>query len=166
MTALLARLVGTTLRKHPLLNARYNGKEAQPQAAVHLGIATALGPGLAVPVIHDVEKKTLTAIQNELTVLAREGLQAAHELDGGTFTLLDFGRYGIAQCTAPLNPPEVALLALGAVQQIREGVGGDSVPPMLWLTLVLDPRAVDPATGASFLAALKEGLERPYRLLV
>jgi pyruvate dehydrogenase E2 component (dihydrolipoamide acetyltransferase) len=170
MTALLARLIAGTLRQHPQLNAHYIEKEARPQEAVHLGVAIWLEPGMALPVIRDVGKKTITTIQNELAALtmrARKGELAPHEIAGGTFTLCDLGRYGIAQFTTHLHPPEVALLAIGAIQEIPTGVGGAvSLRPLVQMTLLLDARAVDAATGAAFLAAVKEGLERPYRLLM
>lgn len=170
ITAVLAKLVGATLRRHPRLNAHVVEEEIRRFTSVHLGIAVALDDGLIVAVIRHIERKGLAAIQAELhdlTARARTGGLKPDEVKGSTFTVSNLGMFGIEQFTAILNPPEVGILAVGVIQETPVGVGGQIVlRPMMQLTLNADHRAVDGAVAAAFLKELKEAMENPYLLLI
>ncbi len=93
---------------------------------------------------------------------ARENKLTAHDLDGGTFTISNLGMYGIEQFVAVLNPPQAAILAVGATEDRAVVVDGDVVVrPMMTMTLTVDHRAVDGADGADFLRTVKQLLEEP-----
>ncbi len=164
-TALLSRLIGLTLLRHPRLNAHLVVDEIRQFTTVQLGIAVATDDGLTVAVLRSVEQKEPVALQAELYDLverARADRLTADETRGGTFTLLDLGAFGVEQATVPLNPPEVAMLTLGAVQETPVGDNGQVVlRPLMRITLNADQRAVDSAAAAAFLRDLKEALESP-----
>lgn len=171
LTAVLARVTAIALSRHPRLNAHLVGdEEIREYESVHLGIAVALEDGLVVPVIRQAQLKGLAALQTELNELvsrARANKLALNEIKGSTFTLSNLGMYGIEQFTAIINPPEVGILAIGAITPGPKEIGGHLVMrPLMRLTLMVDHRAVDGAVGAQFLATLKHLLENPYRLLL
>ncbi len=163
--ALLSRSVALLLLKHPRLNAHLVMDEIRQYGVVHLGIGVVLDESLSIPVIRNVEQKDLLAIRAELHDLigrARAGRLTADEAKGSTFTLLDLGALGIEQATVPLNPPEVAMLTLGAAQDTPVGRDGEIVlRPIMRLTLNADQRAVDTGVAAAFLGDLKQVLENP-----
>jgi pyruvate dehydrogenase E2 component (dihydrolipoamide acetyltransferase) len=137
---------------------------------VHVGIAVAVDGGLVVPVVRDADTKTLTQVAREagdLIARARAGRLAAAELTGGTFTVSNLGMFGIDQFTAVINPPEAAILAVGAAlgEPVVTGDGAVAVRRRMRLTLSIDHRALDGATGAGFLAQLKAALEHPLRIV-
>ncbi|HUZ35718.1 MAG TPA: 2-oxo acid dehydrogenase subunit E2, partial [Streptosporangiaceae bacterium] len=126
--------------------------------------------GLIVPVIRDADRKTLTEIAREahdLTARARARTLTPDELSGGTFTISNLGMYGIRQFTAVINPPQAAILAVGAAAR-QPIVRGDqiTVGTTMTLTLSIDHRAADGATGAAFLTDLKELIEEPLCIVV
>jgi pyruvate dehydrogenase E2 component (dihydrolipoamide acetyltransferase) len=137
---------------------------------VHVAIAVAVDGGLLLPVIRDADQKTLTQVAREareLIARARAGKLAAEELTGGTFTVSNLGMFGIDQFTALINPPEAAILAVGAAlrEPVATGDGGVVVHRLMRLTLSIDHRALDGATGAGFLAQLKAILEHPLQIV-
>ena len=137
---------------------------------VNVGIAVAIDAGLIVPVIHDADRKSQTQVAREARDLigrARTGRLAAAEVSGGTFTVSNLGRYGVRQFMAVINPPEAAILAVGAAvpEPVVTPVGKVEVHQVLRLTLSIDHRALDGATGAAFLAQLKDLLEHPLRIV-
>jgi pyruvate dehydrogenase E2 component (dihydrolipoamide acetyltransferase) len=170
LTAVLARVTALALTRCPRLNAHLVDAEIREFDEVGLGIAVALDDGLVVPVIRQAQQKGLATLQRELNELvkrARAGKLALAEVKGGTFTISNLGMYGIEQFTAILNPPEVGILAVGAITPGPIGIGGQlALRPLMRLTLMVDHRAVDGAVGAQFLATLKAMLENPYRLLM
>ena len=138
---------------------------------VHVAIAVPVPGGTAVPVIRDADHKTLTQVAREageLTGRARAGGLAAEELAGATFTVTDLGELGVDQAMAPIDPPQAAVLAVGAVrgEPAATGDGEVAVRRRMRLTLSIDHRALDGATGAGFLRRLKEVLEHPLEILV
>lgn len=162
-TALVIKLVGEVLRKHPRLNAHFVNEEIHEFRPVHLGIAVALEDGLVVPVIRNAEQKRITEIQLELGTLitkARGKRLQPQEITGSTFTISNLGMSGIDQFTSILNPPEVGILSVGAIKETPV-VRQDQivVRSMLNVTLSADHRAVDGALAAGFLNSFKEGLE-------
>ena len=170
LTTLLARAVAATLKTHARLNAQLLEDGIHEYRPVHLGVAVALADGLLVPVMRDCAALGLAQLQASLQQLAQRArartLKAA-ELRGATFTLSNLGMYGIEHFSAIINPPEVAILAVGAVQERVVAVAGQAVVrPMLQLTINVDHRAVDGAVAAAFLRDLKNLLEDPWSLLV
>ena len=170
LTTLLARAVAATLKTHSRLNAHLLADGIHEYRPVHLGVAVALADGLLVPVMRDCDTLGLAQLQASLQQLAqraRARTLTATELRGATFTLSNLGMYGIEHFSAIINPPEVAILAVGAVQERVVAVEGRAVVrPMLQLTINVDHRAVDGAVAAAFLRDLKNLLEDPWSLLV
>ena len=170
LTTLLARVVAVTLGAHPRLNAHLLADGIHEYRPVHLGVAVALDDGLLVPVIRDCETLGLAALQARLQQLAQRARSrqvSSSEMSGGTFTLSNLGMYGIEHFTAIINPPEVAILAAGAVQErVIVVEGRPAVRPMLQVTINVDHRAVDGAVAAAFLRDVKQLLEDPWSLLV
>ena len=165
LTTLLARAVAATLKTHSRLNAHLLKDEIREFRPVHLGVAVALADGLLVPVMRDCAAMGLAQLQASLQQVAeraRARTLTPAELRGATFTLSNLGMYGIEHFSAIINPPEVAILAVGAVQERVVAVEGQAVVrPMLQLTINVDHRAVDGAVAAAFLRDLKESARRP-----
>jgi pyruvate dehydrogenase E2 component (dihydrolipoamide acetyltransferase) len=167
---LLVKACAVLLRATPALNVSFAGDRLLVHRRVHVGIAVAVDGGLVVPVVRDADHKSLTQVAREAASLigrAREGKLAAEELGGGTFTVSNLGMFGIDQFTAVINPPEAAILAVGAAlaEPVATVEGGVVVHRRLRLTLSIDHRALDGATGAGFLAQLKHLLEHPLRIV-
>jgi pyruvate dehydrogenase E2 component (dihydrolipoamide acetyltransferase) len=137
---------------------------------VHVGIAVAVDGGLVVPVVRDADQKTLTQVARETRELAgraRSGRLTAEEMGGGTFTVSNLGMFGVEQFTAVINPPEAAILAVGAAlaEPVVTAEGAVEVHRRMRLTLSIDHRALDGATGAEFLQQLKGALEHPLQIV-
>jgi pyruvate dehydrogenase E2 component (dihydrolipoamide acetyltransferase) len=167
---LIVKACAGLLRTNPDLNVSWGGDKLLVHRRVHVGIAVALDGGLVVPVVRDADRKALTQVAREAKELigrAREGKLAAAELTGGTFTVSNLGMYGIDRFTAVINPPEAAILAVGAAvaEPVATEDGGVEVHRRMRLTLSIDHRALDGATGARFLAQLKSVLEQPHQIL-
>jgi pyruvate dehydrogenase E2 component (dihydrolipoamide acetyltransferase) len=166
---LVVKACAVLLAANPELNVSWAGDRLLAHRRVHVGIAVAVDGGLVVPVLRDADQKPLTQVAREakeLVARARAGELAAGELTGGTFTVSNLGMFGIDQFTAVINPPEAAVLAVGAAQAEPVAVdGGVEVHRRMRLTLSIDHRALDGATGARFLAQLKEALEHPLRIV-
>jgi pyruvate dehydrogenase E2 component (dihydrolipoamide acetyltransferase) len=160
-----------TLRKDPRLNASLRDGSRVQHDRIHLGVAVALDDGLFTVVLPDADTMRLSEIASEVSsraTRAREGRLAATDVAvGSTFTVSNLGMYGVGTFTAVINPPEVAILAVGAVAPAPVVMDGDvAVRSLMTPTLSIDHRVVDGAVGAEFLAALKEALEDPIGLLV
>jgi pyruvate dehydrogenase E2 component (dihydrolipoamide acetyltransferase) len=167
---LIVKACAGLLRTNPDLNVSWGGDKLLVHRRVHVGIAVALDGGLVVPVVRDADRKALTQVAREAKELAgkaRAGKLAAAELTGGTFTVSNLGMYGIDRFTAVINPPEAAILAVGAAvaEPVATEDGGVEVHRRMRLTLSIDHRALDGATGARFLAQLKSVLEQPLQIL-
>jgi pyruvate dehydrogenase E2 component (dihydrolipoamide acetyltransferase) len=162
---LLTRLVATALRRHPALNAIYTGEEIHRFPDAHVGIAIAAPTGLVVPVIRNADRlsvQEIAAARADLVTRARDGKLTLPDLEGGTFTISNLGMYGIDRFTAVLNPPQVAILAVGAAAERPVVTAGQvRVTPVLTLTLTCDHRAIDGSEGAEFLQTLKALVEHP-----
>jgi len=167
---LIVKACAALLRVNPDLNVSFGGDKLLVHKRVHVGIAVAVDGGLVVPVVRDADQKTLTHVAREARELvgrARSGRLAADEMAGGTFTVSNLGMFGIDQFTAVINPPEAAILAVGAAlaEPVATDDGGVAVHRRMQLTLSIDHRALDGATGAGFLAQLKDVLEQPLRIV-
>ncbi|MDD2764672.1 MAG: dihydrolipoamide acetyltransferase family protein [Opitutaceae bacterium] len=158
------------LRAVPTVNCSWENEGIRHHAAAHVSFAVALDDGLITPVIRDTHLKTIFQISTEARELA--GLAKARKLKpeqytGGTFCISNLGMLGIARFTAIINPPNAAILAIGMT--VKKPVVKDDrivIGQCLSLFLSCDHRVVDGATGAKYLAALKELLEKPALLLV
>jgi pyruvate dehydrogenase E2 component (dihydrolipoamide acetyltransferase) len=169
VTDLLVRACAVALRAHPEVNASWGGDHLLRHTQVNIGVAVALDDGLIVPVIRDADHKRLTEIATEARALAqraRAGKLTLDEFSHGTFTISNLGMFGIDHFTAVINPPEAAILAVGAARQeavVRDGqlVAGTTMK----LTLSIDHRVLDGATAAAFLRDLVRLVEQPLRIL-
>ena len=168
-TDLLVKLLAAALARHPRLNATWQGDQLVAHAGINLGLAVAVDDGLIVPVIHDAAGLGLGQIRArraELVAKAQAGKLAPADLEGGTFTLSNLGMYGVDVFNAIVNPPQVAILAVGAVADRVVAVAGQpAVQPMLTLSLSCDHRAVDGARAAQFLQTLAQMVEAPLRVM-
>jgi pyruvate dehydrogenase E2 component (dihydrolipoamide acetyltransferase) len=168
-TAIIARAVAAVLPHHPYLNASLQDGYLNLWEDVHLGIAMSLEDYLIVPVIRNAQTRNLeqlVTLLGDLIERARAKRLTPSEMSGSTFTISNLGMFGIESFTAIINPPEVAILAVGKmVDTPVKGVDGIEFRPLMNLTLAVDHRVVDGAAGARFLAELKETLENPYLLI-
>ncbi len=162
---LLQFLTVRTLLRVPELNATYEGERLFHHEAVHLGIAVALDDGLLTPVLRHAERLSLEGIADETRALiarARAGRLKADEIGGASFTISNLGMIKqVERFTAVINPPQVAILAVGAVRQRPVVVdGGLHVRRTVYLTISGDHRVVDGMHLARYLATFGEELER------
>jgi pyruvate dehydrogenase E2 component (dihydrolipoamide acetyltransferase) len=166
---LLLFALARTLPSFPELNACLVGDSLYQYQAVHLGFAVDSPRGLLVPVVHHAERLGLLELAQtarRLTEAARQGRMAPEVLQGGTFSVSNLGPLGIEVFTPILNPPQVALLGVGAVCLRPVQLGSEVVfRPHLPLSLTFDHRATDGAPAARFLHSLGQRLGDPLRLL-
>ena len=169
VTALIVKAVAWALRRHPWLNSTLRGEEIHLLPEVNVGVAVALEQGLIVPVLQAADRQSLmetAAVINDLTARAREGRLTPADVAGGTFTVTNLGVFGVEQFTAIINPPQAAILAVGAVQLEAVVKGGQvAVRPMMRMTLSADHRIVDGAVAARFMSDLRDALENPVLLI-
>jgi pyruvate dehydrogenase E2 component (dihydrolipoamide acetyltransferase) len=162
---LLTKVCAAALLRHRGVNALYRDDAIEIYPTANIGIAVAVPNGLIVPVIPSCERKSVAEIAAERAQLverARGGKLQQADLEGGTFTISNLGMYGIEQFVAVLNPPQAAILAVGATEDKVVVVDGEiAVRPRMEVTLTCDHRAVDGATGAEFLRDVKAFLEEP-----
>jgi pyruvate dehydrogenase E2 component (dihydrolipoamide acetyltransferase) len=171
LTACLVKVIAWALERNPYLNASLVDGQIFLWKDVNIGVATALEDGLIVPVIQGVGGLSIRQIADKLVDLstrARENKLTLSDVQRGTFTVSNLGMFGIRQFRAVINPPESAILAVGAV--VRKPVVVDeqdtiAVRPILSLTLAADHRVIDGVVAARFLADLVEGIEFPETLL-
>jgi len=165
VTDVLTKLCAIALLRHREVNVHFADDEIRIFPSAHIGIAVATERGLLVPVLRECERKSLVQLaaeRAELVARTREGKLSQEDLEGGTFTISNLGMYGVENFIAVLNPPQAAILAVGAVEERPVAQGGDLlVRPLMSLTLTCDHRAVDGATAAEFLRELKTLLEEP-----
>jgi pyruvate dehydrogenase E2 component (dihydrolipoamide acetyltransferase) len=165
VTDVLTKLAAIALLRHRELNAHFADDELRIFPNAHIGLAVATERGLLVPVIREVERKSLVELAAERKTLvdrARQAKLGQEDLEGGTFTISNLGMYGVEQFIAVLNPPQAAILAVGAIEQRPIWDGEAFVPrPLMSLTLTCDHRAVDGAEASEFLRTLKNLIEEP-----
>jgi pyruvate dehydrogenase E2 component (dihydrolipoamide acetyltransferase) len=158
------------LREHPDANSSWSGDRLLRHGHVNIGIAVATEAGLVVPVVTDADRRSLTEIARttaELAAKARDGKLALADMSGGTFTISNLGMFGVDQFTAVLNPPEAAILAVGAAAPVPVLRDGELVDvPKMKITLTADHRVLDGAVAAAFLRTLTRILEQPLRILL
>jgi pyruvate dehydrogenase E2 component (dihydrolipoamide acetyltransferase) len=172
-TDLLIKLIGETLREHPMLNAHFEGETIVRPPEANVGIAVDTERGLLVPVVRNVQAKTLSQIARESARLieqARNGRINPDELRGGTFTVTNLGMYEIDGFTPIINLPECAILGFGRIvpKQVVVDVAAErlAIRHMAFLSLTFDHRLVDGGPAARFLQRLKQYVEKPYLWLI
>ena len=162
---LLTRLVGVALVRHRALNATFDGTEIHrhPGAACRHRGRRAERPGRAGdPRRRPPQRAGDRAARADLVGRARDGKLTLQDMEGGTFTISNLGMFGVEQFVAVLNPPQVAILAVGAVKETPVVVDGEvDVAPLMQVTLTCDHRAIDGADGAEFLRTLVALVEQP-----
>lgn len=163
---LIVKATARTLSEFPRVNSLEEGGHFRYASQINVGLAVAAEQGLVVPVLRDAAEKTIEEIAVEGTRLidaARRGQLRPDDMLGGTFTISNLGMFGVSRFTAIINPPQVAILAVGAIENrvVASGADAFAVRPQLTLTLAADHRVVDGALGARFLVRLKEVLETP-----
>ena len=167
LLALLARFAILGLRRYPELNARIEQDEIVVPDHVHLGFAAQTDHGLVVPVVHDAHRlstRDLSARLAERTAAARERRLAPADLPGGTFTVNNYGVFGVDGSAAIINHPEVAILGMGRIIDRPWVVDGQlAVRKVAELTLAFDHRVCDGGTAGGFLRYVADCVESPDR---
>lgn len=167
---IIIKVAATALMSHPQVNASFQDQMTRYYEAADLGVAVAIKDGLITPVIRAANTKSIGAISREIRELAeraRARRLRPEEYTGATFSVSNLGMFGIDEFTAVINPPEAAILAVGAVTPKPVIQNGEVVVrQMMRVTMSCDHRVVDGATGAQFLQTFKQLLENPLRLLI
>jgi len=172
MTDFLVRASALALRKFPEVNSSWVDGKFQRKRRISIGLAVApsQGMGLLVPVVHDADVKDLIQISIESRQVierARSGRPAEGDLSGATFSISNLGMYGVDEFTAIINPPEAAILAVGAIEDVAVVDAGRIVPgKVMRMTLSVDHRVFYGATAAQFMAEVKRLIENPVTLVV
>ena len=172
MTDFLVRASALALRKFPEVNTSWVDGRFQRKRAVNIGLAVApsQGMGLLVPVVHDADLKDLVQISIESRQVierARSGRPNEGDLSGATFSISNLGMYGVDEFVAIINPPEAAILAVGAIKDVPVVEEGRIVPgKVMRMTLSVDHRVFYGATAAQFMAEVKRLIENPVTLVV
>jgi pyruvate dehydrogenase E2 component (dihydrolipoamide acetyltransferase) len=162
----VVKAAGMALREFPRFNASYVDGKVESYSRINIGIAVATDDALLVPVVFDADQKTLSQIAVDTRRLADEARRRAlqpGDLRNGTFTISNLGMLGVRSFTAIIDPPQVAILAVGSVRRsaTEDESGGVVFRDLMTVTLTCDHRVVYGADGAKFLARLGELLERP-----
>ena len=163
---LIVKATARALSEFPRVNSFDTGSGFSYAPEINVGIAVSATSGLVVPVIRRVDTRSVEEIAMEgarLVDAARHGRLSPDDMMGGTFTISNLGMFGVSRFTAIINPPQVAILAVGAIENRVVASGSDSfaVRPQLTLNMAADHRVVDGALAAQFLGRLKEVLETP-----
>src|SRR3954452_287606 len=166
---MVVKACANALREHPRVNAAYRDGRFELYSRVNVGVAVAANDALVVPTVFDADKKSLGEISRTVQSLAtkvRDSKITPPELSGGTFTVSNLGMYGIDRFTAVINPPQAALLAVGALKKkpIVDDGGRIVARDMMAASLICDHRILYGADGAQFLARVRELLEQPLSL--
>jgi pyruvate dehydrogenase E2 component (dihydrolipoamide acetyltransferase) len=165
VTDVLTKLSAIALLRHRELNAHFADDELRIFPSANIGLAVASERGLIVPVLREVERKSLVQLaieRGELVERTRAGKLTQEDLEDGTFTISNLGMYGVEIFTAVLNPPQAAILAVGAIEEKPVVEDGELVVrPKMAMTLTCDHRAVDGSKASEFLRELKLLLEEP-----
>ena len=169
LTDVLTKVCAAALLRHREVNAQYSDDAILLFPTANIGIAVAAPQGLVVPVIHGAERLRLAEIaaaRADIVSRAREGKLARDDLENGTFTISNLGMFRVERFTAVLNPPQAAIVAIGATEERAVALDGEVVVrPTMTITGTFDHRAVDGAPAAEFLQTLKELLEEPALML-
>jgi pyruvate dehydrogenase E2 component (dihydrolipoamide acetyltransferase) len=167
---IIIKVAAAALLQHPQVNASYQDKVVRYYEHADIGVAVAIQEGLITPIVRGADQKSLSEIAGEVRELAgraRERKLKPEEFMGATFSISNLGMFGIDEFTAVINPPEGAILAIGAMSPkpvVRDGE--IVIRQMMRVTMSCDHRVIDGATGAKFLQTFKKILENPLFLVV
>ncbi len=166
----VVRAAALALLHHPVVNSSFTGEAIAQHGEIHVGIAVATPEGLITPIVRNADQRSVIEIAGEIRELAEKAKNRKlkpDEYQGGTFTISNLGMFGIEEFTAIINPPNAAILAVGAAAPKPVVVDGQIVVrDRMRLTLSCDHRVIDGAAGAQFMQTLQQYLEQPLRLLV
>jgi pyruvate dehydrogenase E2 component (dihydrolipoamide acetyltransferase) len=167
----IVRAVAMALVKVPAANVQFGGDVVHRFQRVDISLAVAVPEGLYTPVIRDAASKPVAVIAREtqeLVAKARAGKLHPNDYEGGTFSISNLGMYGVKQFEAVINPPQAAILAVGAVEKrvVPDADDNVVVRRVLSATLSCDHRVIDGAVGAELLGEIKRRLEDPLGLLL
>jgi pyruvate dehydrogenase E2 component (dihydrolipoyllysine-residue acetyltransferase) len=155
VTDILTKACASALMRHRAVNALWAEDAIELNPSANIGIAVAIDAGLVVPVIHQAERLAiaeLAAARADIVTRARTGQLRQEDLDGGTFTISNLGMFGVERFVAVLNPPQAAILAVGAIESKAVPTEtGFEARPLMTLTMTCDHRSLDGATAAAFL---------------
>ena len=162
--------VARALRQHPIVNSSWQGDHILQHSQVHIALAVALPDGLVTPVIRNTDHLGVREIarqSRDLATKAKDGKLTNNDYAGGTFTISNLGMFGIEEFTAIINPPQAAILAIGAATPTPwvDGAGNLVVQTRVKMTMSCDHRVVDGASGAAFLKTLVSYLEDPLSMM-
>ena len=167
---LVIKACAVALRRVPALNASFTEEAIAQYTDVDISVAVSIADGLITPIIRGADKKGLSAISNEMKDLAaraKTGKLKPEEFQGGGFSISNLGMFGVKQFTAIINPPQAAILAVGAGEPrpvVRDGAL--AVATVMSCTLSVDHRVADGAAGAQWMQAFKAIVEDPLSLLL
>lgn len=167
---IVIKVAAAALMAHPQVNSSFQDKSVRYYERADIGVAVAIEDGLITPVVRSADGKSLSEIAREVRELAeraRHRKLRPEEYTGATFSISNLGMFGIDEFTAVINPPEGAILAVGAMSPrpvVRDGE--IVVRQMMRVTMSCDHRVIDGATGAKFLQTFKKILENPLYLVV
>jgi len=166
----IVRAAALALRHHPNVNASWGDEAITQHGEIHIGIAVSTPEGLITPVVRDADQKSVTEISNEVRALAGKAKNrklTPNDYQGSTFTISNLGAWGIEQFTAIINPPNVAILAIGAASAQPVVIDRQVViRDRMKVTMSCDHRVVDGALGAEYLRTLRSYIEQPVRLVI
>ena len=169
VTDILTKACASALMRHRAVNALWAEDAIELHPRANIGIAVAIDAGLVVPVIHQAERLAiaeLAAARADIVTRARASQLRQEDLDGGTFTISNLGMFGVERFVAVLNPPQAAILAVGAIESKAVPTEtGFEARPLMTLTMTCDHRSLDGATAADFLRTVKAFLEEPGLML-
>ena len=167
---IVVKACAAALRQHPYVNSSWMDDVIRQHGDVNIAVAVAIEEGLMTPVINHADKKNLRQISTEtreLAGLAKDRKLQPEQMEGSTFTVSNLGMFGIEEFTAIINPPNVCILAVGAIRDVPVVKDGEVVPgKRMKVTLSSDHRVVDGAKAADFLNTLRELLENPLSMLL
>ena len=167
---LIVKAVAVTLQAMPEMNVSWTDEALLQYHDVDISVAVSTDAGLITPVVRNANNLSLSALSQNVRQLAeraRDGKLQPNEYQGGSFTISNLGMYGVQNFAAIINPPQAAILAVGAAERRVIAEGDDMViAHMLSMTLSVDHRAIDGALAARWLARFKETLEAPLSILI
>jgi pyruvate dehydrogenase E2 component (dihydrolipoamide acetyltransferase) len=166
----VVRAAALALRHHPNVNASWGDDAIAQHGEIHIGIAVSTPEGLITPVVRNADQKSVRQIGDDVRALAEKAKNrklAPNDYQGSTFTISNLGAWGIEEFTAIINPPNSAILAVGAAEARAVVVDRQIVVrDRMKITMSCDHRVIDGAAGADFLKTLRQYIEQPLRLVV
>lgn len=167
---LIIKACAIALRQHPSVTSSWLGDKIRVNKDINIGVAVAVDEGLLVPVLFGADQMGLREINSQVAALAEKARNKKlqpQEMQGNTFTVSNLGMFGIDEFTAIINPPDSAILAIGAIaDELYMEEGQVKVKKIMKVTMSCDHRVVDGATGARFLQTFKQLCENPVAMLL